>query len=103
VIAHFITAVATWAYSIIPEKKPHPREVMRRELTEVTMERKARIDMVRMELGLNCDAPRAQELAKLLAFDGRYADARAFGASYVARCGSDLVVEHWANAPVPRR
>jgi hypothetical protein len=103
VLALFITAVATWAFSIIPERKPHPREVMRRELTEVTMERKARIDMVRMELGLNCDAPRAQELAKLLVFDGRSTDARAFGASYVARCGSDLVVEHWANAPVPRR
>jgi hypothetical protein len=103
VLAIFITAIATWGISIIPERKVHPREAMRRELVEVAKERKVRIEMVRFELGLNCDVERARELTKLLAFDGRIDDARAFGLGYIARCGGDVTIEHWANAPVPGR
>jgi hypothetical protein len=33
--------------------------------------------------------------------DGRGTDAKSFAATYTARCGEDLVVMHWANAPHP--
>jgi hypothetical protein len=103
VLAVFVIAVATWGISIIPEHKIHPREQMRRELVEVAKGRKQRIVTLRFELGLSCDGERARELTKLLAFEGRVNDAHAFGTSYIARCGADTAVEHWANAPAAPR
>jgi hypothetical protein len=76
---------------------------MRRELSEVTLQRKVRIEAVRVELGLSCDVERARELTKLLVMDGRRPEARAFGFGYLGRCGDDSVVDNWSNAPDPKR
>jgi hypothetical protein len=99
----FAVAIITWSISIIPTRKENPRVAMRRELSEVANQRKVNIAMLRFELGLTCDVTRARELTKLLAFDGRWTEATAFGRNYIARCGDDAVVETWANAPVPKR
>jgi hypothetical protein len=99
----FVIAIITWSISIIPARKEDPRQVMRRELTEVSNLRKAKITTLRFGLGLNCNVAKARELTKLLAFDGRWSEAASFGQSYIARCGDDSVVDNWANAPVPKR
>jgi hypothetical protein len=99
----FITVVAAWGVGMIPERKVNRREAMRRELSEVTLQRKVRIEAVRVELGLSCDVERARELTKLLVMDGRRPEARAFGFGYLGRCGDDSVVDNWSNAPDPKR
>ncbi len=99
----FIAVVAAWGVGMIPERKVNRREAMRRDLVEVTMQRKVRIEMVRIELGVSCNAEGARELTKLLMMDGRTADARAFGLGYLARCGDDSVVDNWVHAPDPNR
>jgi hypothetical protein len=98
----FAIALITWSISIIPERKEDPRHVMRRELSEVSSQRKVKISMLQFELGMTCDLVRARELTKLLAFDGRWNEAATFGKSYMSRCGDDSVVDNWANAPVPK-
>lgn len=103
VIVLFVFAVAGWLIALIPEKKVSRREAMRRELSEITQQRKLRIQLVRVELGQRCDVERARELAKLLAMDGRAAEANYFGMDYLARCGDDEVVDNWAHAPNPPR
>ena len=97
----FAFAVLTWTISIMPVHKESRREVMRRELSEISTQRKLNIEMLRVELGVRCDLDRARELAKSLAMDGRSEDAHDFGLDYMARCGDDLVVDNWANAPKP--
>ena len=99
----FLFAVAGWLIALIPEHKVSRREAMRRELSEITQQRKLRIELVRVELGQRCDVERARELAKLLAMDGRTAEANLFGTDYLWRCGDDEVVDNWANAPRPPR
>jgi hypothetical protein len=100
-VAMFVFGLVTWAITIIPEKKVNKREAMRRELTELTQQRKLKIEMLRVELGQRCDLDRARDLAKQLAMDGRNVDALAFGSAYIARCGDDPVVDNWAHAPRP--
>jgi hypothetical protein len=100
-VAMFVFGLVTWAITIIPEKKVSKRAAMRRELTEITQQRKVKIEMLRVELGMRCDLDRARELAKQLAMDGRSVDALAFGTDYIARCGDDPVVDNWAHAPRP--
>ena len=99
----FLFAIAGWAISIIPERKVDRREAMRRELSEITQQRKLRIELVRVELGQRCDVERARELAKLLAMDGRTVEANSFGMDYLSRCGDDEIVDNWAHAPRPPR
>jgi hypothetical protein len=99
----FVTLMLAWLIALIPERRLDRREAMRRELSDVAAQRKVRIEMVRLELGLNCDVDRARELTKLLALDGRAIDARSFGSEYMRRCGDDETVDNWAHAPVPRR
>lgn len=99
----FITVLAAWGIGMIPERKLDRRAAMRRELSEVSFQRKVRIEQVRVELGLACDGARARELTKLLVMDGRVPEARVFGASYIQRCGDDAVVDNWAHAPDPNR
>lgn len=99
IVVLFLFAVAGWLVAIIPERKVHRRELMRRELSEIAQQRKLRIELVRVELGQRCDLERARELAKLLAMDGRSADAKEFGMDYLSRCGDDEVVDNWAHAP----
>lgn len=99
----FIAVLAAWGIGMIPERKVNRREAMRRELTDVTQQRKVRIQRVRFELGMRCDVERARELTKLLAMDGRTEESRTFGAAYLARCGQDSVVDNWVHAPDPNR
>jgi hypothetical protein len=97
----FACAVLGWTVSIIPEHKERKSVVMRRELNEISAQRKLRIELVRVELGKRCDLERARELARQLAMDGRTTEAREFGMDYMDRCGDDLVVDNWAHAPRP--
>lgn len=103
ILALFFSVLTAWGIGMIPEPKEDRRVAMRRELVEVSLQRKARIDMVRLELGLRCDVERARELTKLLVMDGRTPEARAFGMSYLGRCGDDSVIDNWAHAPDPKR
>ncbi len=101
ILAGLVAAVATWTYSTIPEPKRDPRAEMRRELAVVVDDRKARIDDLELLIGGRCDRLNVHEYVKLLAMDGRWQDARTFGADYQARCGEDPIVQKWANAPRP--
>lgn len=101
--ALFLAVLAAWGIGMIPERKVHRRELMRRELSEVAQQRKARIEVIRFEMGVSCDVGRGRELTKLLVMDGRSLEARVFGLGFMQRCGDDSVVDNWANAPDPKR
>lgn len=103
VVTLFLFAVAGWVISLIPAEKVNRREAMRRELSEISQQRKLRIELVRVEIGQRCDVERARELTRLLVMDGRTADAHSFGLDYLSRCGDDEVVDNWAHAPRPPR
>lgn len=103
VVSLLLLAISGWLFAMVPEKKVDRRAELRRELSEIAQQRKLRIELVRVELGLRCDVERARELTRLLALDGRTSDAKAFGFEYMARCGDDEVVDNWANAPRPPR
>jgi len=92
---------ATWVIAAMPERKVSQRELMRQELAEVSRDRKAELGYLEHVAEVACYAPHAQEYAKLLVFDGRHDDAKAFADSYAARCGEDAGVQKWANAPRP--
>jgi hypothetical protein len=101
VVAAFMFAIVTWFLAIVPERKPDRGDAMRRELIEIQYNRKLRIDELAQAIGERCTPNEAHELMKLLVLDGRGPDAKAFAAGYLARCGADPVVEHWARAPRP--
>lgn len=94
-------ALVTWFTAIVPDKKVDKGEVMRREIAEIAMQRKIRIDVLASAIGNRCDTPMAHEYVKLLVMDGRGRDAESFADVYTGRCGEDTVVENWANAPRP--
>jgi len=100
-VATFTVAVLSWVSALVPHRKPSRSEVMRREIAEIAQQRRVKIADLQRLLGERCDPPQAHELAKQLVMDGRAADAKSFAAAYTARCGEDLVVMHWANAPRP--
>jgi hypothetical protein len=97
----FMFAVVGWISAMVPHKKPDRYAEMRRELASIAQQRRIKIIELQHSLGERCDPAQAHELAKQLVMDGRNADAKAFAATYTARCGEDLVVVHWANAPHP--
>jgi hypothetical protein len=97
----FLLAVLAWLLALVPEHHARRGEAMRRELAQIKVDRKVKIDELSARIGLRCDPNDAHELVKLLVLDGRGPDAKAFGEDYVLRCGDDPVVEHWANAPRP--
>ena len=101
VLTLFVLALVTWFVSIIPSKKPDPRAAMRQELATIAQQRKLTIAQLTLALGDRCDAPLAQELVKQLVMDGRGDDAERFADLYLGHCGTDTVVENWANAPRP--
>jgi hypothetical protein len=102
VVTLFAFAVFTWISAIVPNHRPDRNAAMRRELDDIVQQRKVRIETLQAEIGNRCDPVPVHELVKLLVLDGRGADATEFGDSYIDRCGDDMVVEHWANAPRPR-
>ncbi len=102
VVAVFAFVIVGWLLAIVPEHRPSKRELMRDELTAVAQQRKLKIVALQGEVGARCDAAQqAHELMRLLVLDGRGADASEFASGYVARCGDDPVVDHWAHAPRP--
>jgi hypothetical protein len=101
VVIALAMSLAAWFIETLPVAQPTQHEVMRRELHAVASARRARIAFLRGELGQRCLPFAAHELVRLIVLDGRTLDAREFGAEYTARCGADLVVEDWANAPRP--
>jgi len=102
VVAGLALAMTTWMFAITPTKKPDRRAAMRQELVQIAEQRKVKIAELEVELGSNCVPTQAHELVRLLVLDGQIDQARAFGGSYIGRCGEDSVVDHWANAPRPR-
>lgn len=102
VIGFLVVMTAVWFVGSIPDKKVDDRELMRRELVDVAVQRKVKIEYLRHAVADRCNPPIAQEYVKLLVMDGRGDDATMFADDYVGRCGADTVVENWANAPRPR-
>jgi hypothetical protein len=96
----FAIAAIAWGSYLMPRPKPDPYAAMRRELAEIAEQRRARIVELQRSAD-RCDPPTAHELAKKLVMDGRPDDAKLFAARYIARCGDDEVVVHWAFAPRP--
>lgn len=97
----FLLAVATWAWSARAERRVdarvEARMAMKKELAVVVEDRKERIDQLALLIGGRCDRPRVIEYVKLLAMDGRWADAYGYGEDYTARCGEDPEVQKWSR------
>lgn len=102
VAAVFGLGVLTWATAMTAEDPVDPDAEMRKEIAVLVKERQFRIEELQILLGNRCDLPRAQELIKLYVMDGRWLDARNYGAQYQVLCGDDDVIRKWANAPRPR-
>jgi hypothetical protein len=101
-IGGFLLATATWATAIIPQHKPSAAMKMREELAIVVAERRARIDELNAKIGEECDRPHVLELMKLFVMDGRFDAAKSYADRYETRCGEDMAVRKWANAPKPK-
>ncbi len=99
-LAVFAILVVSWIASLAPREKPDRTSAMRRELAQMSQQRKLRIIALQASLVDRCDPPAAHELARQLVLDGRGLDARAFASLYGQRCGADPVVDHWASAPL---
>src|SRR5258708_22045804 len=100
VLVGFACIVATWLVGMVPQHRPDRGEDLRRELAAISLQRAVRIDqLVASAPGATCDTPRAQELARLFAQDGRGDAARWFARFYETNCGGDPIVAKWANAP----
>jgi hypothetical protein len=99
----FVLAFSVWGSGMMPTIRTSAAEQMRAELAQVVDERRDRIDELSKGIGDVCDRPRVLELMKLYVMDGRFEDARAYADSYETRCGEDMAVRKWANAPKPKR
>jgi hypothetical protein len=102
VVSAFALAVCVWGTAMIPKYRPSRAMLMRAELAQVILERRARIGELSMSIGEVCDRPRVLELMRLYVMDGRFEDAKAYGERYEMRCGEDMAVRKWANAPKPK-
>jgi hypothetical protein len=99
-LAVFAIVAISWLASLAPREKPNRASVLRRELAEISQQRKLRIIALQARLVDRCDPQAAHELARQLVMDGRGLDARQFASLYTGRCGDDPVVDHWASAPL---
>ena len=97
----FVLIALAWLAALAPRKRIDRQDAMRQELAQIADQRRVRIGELQQSLGERCDPPSAHELTKQLVMDGRSAEAKRFAADYLARCGDDEVVVHWANAPLP--
>ncbi len=98
-----VLAFSVWGTAMMPRWRPTASTQMRVELAQVVVERRARIDELNGTIGDVCDRPRVLELLKLYVMDGRFEDAKAYADRYETRCGEDMAVRKWANAPKPKR
>jgi hypothetical protein len=87
--------------TMVPPTRVSRRSQLAHELHQIANDRRERIASLRGALGERCDAPLAEELAKLLAQDGQTDDVHAFGQLYLERCGENTTVRAWARAPRP--
>ncbi|HEX3474300.1 MAG TPA: hypothetical protein VHT91_04615 [Kofleriaceae bacterium] len=99
-VAVFAVVIGAWIASLAPREKLDRRDALRRELAEISQQRKLQIIALQASLVGRCDPPAAHELARQLVMDGRGLDARQFAALYAGRCGADPVVDRWASAPL---
>ena len=100
-VVAFAFATLSWFAAIVPDRKPGRYDEMRRELAQIQLDRKAKIEGLRAELGERCAPVLVHELMKQLVLDGRGPDAKLLATEYSGRCGDDPVVDHWARAPRP--
>lgn len=101
-VSGFVLAFSVWGTAMMPRFKPSASAHMRVELAQVVMERRIRIDVLNAEIGEICDRPRVLELMKLYVMDGRFEEAKVYADVYETRCGEDMAVRKWANAPKPK-
>jgi hypothetical protein len=97
-----VLAFSVWGTAMMPRWKPSASAQLRVELAQIVVERQIRIDELSGIIGDVCDRPRVLELMRLYVMDGRFEDAKAYADSYELRCGEDMAVRKWANAPKPK-
>jgi hypothetical protein len=97
-----VLAFSVWGSALRPKLAPSASATLRVELAQVVVERRVRIDALDAQIGELCDRPHVLELMKLYVMDGRFEDAKAYADSYEKRCGEDMAVRKWANAPKPK-
>jgi hypothetical protein len=97
----FAATALAWLSPMRPKPRIDPQDDLRAELAQIAEQRRVTIADLQRSLADRCDPPPAHELAKQLVMDGRGLEARRFAADYIARCGDDPVVAHWAGAPLP--
>jgi hypothetical protein len=102
-VSGFVLTFSVWGSSMILSRRPSAAAQMRGELAQVVVERRTRIVELTSTTRDGCDRPRVLELLRLFVMDGRFETAKAFGDSYEDRCGEDMAVRKWANAPKPKR
>jgi hypothetical protein len=101
IVGMFALVAVLWVSTLVPQSRRDPVAAMRKELAQVAQHRRVRIVELSHAIADRCDPAEAQELAKQLVMDGRSTEAKSFAADYTARCGDDIVIEHWVNAPLP--
>jgi hypothetical protein len=101
-VSGFALAVSVWGTAMLPKYRPSQAMLLRAELAEVVAMRRARIEELSMTIRDVCDRPRVLELMRLYVMDGRFEVAKAYGERYEVRCGEDMAVRKWANAPKPK-
>jgi len=102
-VCGFVLAFSVWGTSMMPKLRTSAAAQMRAELAQVVVERRARIDELSTSIrDESCDRPRVLELLRLYVMDGRFEDAKAYAGRYETRCGEDMAVRKWANAPKPK-
>jgi len=99
VVGFLLVCGVSWEIASRPEKPVSQRELMQQELAEVVRDRKENIEILSYSAEVACYAPSAREYTKLLVYDGRRDDAKAFASDYTVRCGADADVDKWVNPP----
>ncbi|HSK05015.1 MAG TPA: hypothetical protein VK932_27390 [Kofleriaceae bacterium] len=103
IVCGAVLAFSVWGTALMPRYRPTASTHMRVELTQVVVERRARIDELSGLIDEVCDRPHVLELLKLYVMDGRFDDARAYADRYETQCGEDSLVRKWGHAPKPKR
>nr|HEX4314330.1 hypothetical protein [Kofleriaceae bacterium] len=89
--------LASAGANAIPIHRPSAADLRAADQRALVIERRVRIAEL-VAQGDRCTPAIAHELARALVYDGR--SARAYAEDYESRCGADLEVERWRDAPV---
>jgi hypothetical protein len=105
IVAGFSLAVVWWFVAIRPSHKADPNVVarmeMRKQLRDITSDRKDHIQILTTQIADRCDSHNVHTLLKEMVFDGQVDEARRYAERYTSRCGLDAEVDKWAKAPHP--